>query len=78
MKKSELRQIIKEEVEKMSKSQLKKIINASLSKEDELKKLESLVDSMKNSSISLHKQEGYIPGLTDGFRLYSHWIRTQI
>jgi len=86
MKKSELKQIIKEEIEKVikeeiekvSKSQLKKIINSSLSQEDELKKLESLVSSMSNSSIALHKKEGYIPGLTDGFRSYSHWIRTQI
>jgi hypothetical protein len=66
------------EIEKVSKSQLKKLINSSLSKEEELKKLESLVSSIENSSISLHKKEGYTSGLADGFRLYSHWIRTQI
>jgi hypothetical protein len=63
---------------KVTKSQLKKIIDSSLTKDEEVKKLESLITSMQNSSIPHHKKEGYVSGLADGFRLYSDWVRNKI
>tara|TARA_R110000796_G_scaffold127395_1_gene242703 strand:+ start:1016 stop:1282 length:267 start_codon:yes stop_codon:yes gene_type:complete len=73
--------LLKEEqtsIGKVTKSQLKKIIDSSLTKDEEVKKLESLIASMQNSLIPLYKKEGYVPGLADGFRLYSDWVRNKI